>query len=105
MASALRLRHREAVTNEYATQVVSGFHNSKYLKAAQELLDEAVNVKKALKQFQPEGDKIEEHREKNLQESSMNPDLPPSERQELQNKLSKLLSILDEVITYSLLSS
>ncbi|XP_018492363.1 BEL1-like homeodomain protein 7 [Raphanus sativus] len=83
--------------NEYATQVVSGFHNSKYLKAAQELLDEAVNVKKALKQFQPEGDKIEEHREKNLQESSMNPDLPPSERQELQNKLSKLLSILDEV--------
>ncbi|CAH8352948.1 unnamed protein product, partial [Eruca vesicaria subsp. sativa] len=29
--------------DEYATQVVSGFHNSKYLKAAQELLDEAVN--------------------------------------------------------------
>ncbi|KAF8112733.1 hypothetical protein N665_0062s0077 [Sinapis alba] len=84
--------------DEYAAQVVSGFHNSKYLKAAQELLDEAVNVKKALKQFQQEGDKTqEEHKEKNLQESSRNPDLPQSERQELQNKLSKLLSILDEV--------
>ncbi|KAF2582969.1 hypothetical protein F2Q68_00003663 [Brassica cretica] len=65
--------------------------------AAQELLDEAVNVKKALKQFQPEGDKTEEDKEKNLQESITNPDLPQAERQELQNKLSKLLSILDEV--------
>ncbi|CAA7035611.1 unnamed protein product [Microthlaspi erraticum] len=89
--------------NEYATQVVSGFtrtiHNSKYLKAAQELLDEAVNVKKALKQFQPEGDKVDEEKEKNLQEMSTNPpaDIPQGERQDLQNKLSKLLSILDEV--------
>ncbi|CAH2051627.1 unnamed protein product, partial [Thlaspi arvense] len=87
--------------NEYATQVVSGFtrtiHDSKYLKAAQQLLDEAVNVKKALKQFQPEGDKIDEEKEKNLQESSKNPDIPQGERQELQSKLSKLLSILDEV--------
>lgn len=95
--------------NEYATQVVSGFtrtiHNSKYLKAAQQLLDEAVNVKKALKQFQPEGDKIDEEKEKNLQESSTNlppADIPQAERQELQSKLSKLLSILDEVIRLKL---
>ncbi|KAG7579344.1 Homeobox KN domain [Arabidopsis thaliana x Arabidopsis arenosa] len=85
--------------NEYATQVVSGFtrtiHNSKYLKAAQELLDEAVNVKKALKQFQPEGDKIDEVKEKNLQTNIA--EIPQAERQELQSKLSKLLSILDEV--------
>ncbi|VVA99299.1 unnamed protein product [Arabis nemorensis] len=90
--------------NEYATQVVSGFtrtiHNSKYLKAAQQLLDEAVNIKKALKHFQPEGDKIDEEKEKNLQELSTNlppADIPQAERQELQSKLSKLLSILDEV--------
>ncbi|KAG7583995.1 Homeobox domain [Arabidopsis suecica] len=85
--------------NEYATQVVSGFtrtiHNSKYLKAAQELLDEAVNVKKALKQFQPQGDKIDEVKEKNLQTNIA--EIPQAERQELQSKLSKLLSILDEV--------
>ncbi|CAF1706313.1 hypothetical protein Bca4012_005080 [Brassica carinata] len=85
------------ISSQIETQVVSGFHNSKYLEAAQELLDEAVNVKKALKQFQPEGDKTEEDKEKNLQESITNPDLPQAERQELQNKLSKLLSILDEV--------
>lgn len=91
--------------NEYATQVVSGFtrtiHNSKYLTAAQELLDEAVNVKKALKQFQPEGDKIDEEKEKNRQELSTNPpaEIRQAERQDLQNKLSKLLSILDEVIS------
>ncbi|EOA30422.1 hypothetical protein CARUB_v10013548mg [Capsella rubella] len=87
--------------NEYAnaTHVVSGFtrtiHNSKYLKAAQELLDEAVNVKKALKQFQPEGDKIGEEKEKFLQTNVA--EIPQAERQELQSKLSKLLSILDEV--------
>ncbi|CAN8271376.1 unnamed protein product [Cochlearia groenlandica] len=82
------------------TQVMSGFtrtiHNSKYLKAAQQLLDEAVNVKKALKQFHPQGDKIDEEKKK-LQEPNTNPDIPQAERQELQNKLSKLLSILDEV--------
>ncbi|KAL1192298.1 BEL1-like homeodomain protein 7 [Cardamine amara subsp. amara] len=85
--------------NEYATQVVSGItrtiHNSKYLKAAQQLLDEAVNVKKALKQFQPEGDKIDEEKGKNLQMNTA--EIPLAERQELQSKLSKLLSILDEV--------
>ncbi|XP_010467364.1 PREDICTED: BEL1-like homeodomain protein 7 [Camelina sativa] len=85
--------------NEYATQVASGFtrtiHNSKYLKAAQQLLDEAVNVKKALKQFQPEGDKISEEKEKILQTNIA--EIPQAERQELQSKLSKLLSILDEV--------
>ncbi|CAH2071630.1 unnamed protein product [Thlaspi arvense] len=87
--------------DEYATQVVSGFtrtiHDSNYLKAGQQLLDEAVNVKKALKQFQPEGDKIDQKKEKNLQESSKNPDIPQGERQELQSKLSKLLSILENI--------
>ncbi|CAN7015893.1 unnamed protein product [Brassica rapa subsp. trilocularis] len=98
--------------NEYATQsipvgnpnmdVVRTIPNSKYLKAAQELLDEAVNVKKSLKQFQPEGDKNKENpqeTDKNPQDSNMNPpaEISQSERQELHNKLTKLLSMLDEV--------
>lgn len=99
--------------NEYATQsfpvgnpnmdVVRTIPNSKYLKAAQELLDEAVNVKKSLNQFQPEGDKNKENPQEpdqNPQDSNMNPpaEISQSERQELHNKLTKLLSMLDEVM-------
>lgn len=100
--------------NEYATQsfpggnqnldVVRTIPNSKYLKAAQQLLDEAVNVRKALKQFQAEGDKNNENpqeQDQNTQDSSKNPpaEISQSERQELQSKLTKLLSMLDEVMT------
>uniref|UniRef100_A0A1J3IM80 BEL1-like homeodomain protein 6 n=1 Tax=Noccaea caerulescens TaxID=107243 RepID=A0A1J3IM80_NOCCA len=98
--------------NEYATQNFSGGNqnmdvgrsipNSKYLKAAQQLLDEAVNVKKSLKQNQAEGDKNNENPQEpdqNPQDSSTNPqaEISPSERQEMQSKLTKLLSMLDEV--------
>ncbi|KAJ4866613.1 BEL1-like homeodomain protein 6 [Raphanus sativus] len=94
--------------NEYATQsfpnvdVVRTIPNSKYLKAAQQLLDEAVNVKKSLKQFQPEGDKNKENPQEpdqNPQDSSTNPpaEISQSEKQEMHNKLTKLLSMLDEV--------
>ncbi|KAL4302432.1 hypothetical protein GQ457_10G021650 [Hibiscus cannabinus] len=84
--------------------------NSKYLKAAQQLLDEVVNVRKALKQ--PDGGNnrnSQENRMKsseedenvpaNQQESSMKSpkELSHAERQELQSKLTKLLSMLDEV--------
>ncbi|XVE67014.1 hypothetical protein DITRI_Ditri08aG0126300 [Diplodiscus trichospermus] len=88
--------------------------NSKYLKAAQQLLDEVVNVQKALKE--PDGEKnlsTQENRMKsskeddggsknvpsNQQESSNNSpkELSHAERQELQSKLNKLLSMLDEV--------
>lgn len=100
--------------NEYATQsfpdgnqnldVVRTIPNSKYLKAAQQLLDEAVNVRKALKQFQAEGDKNNENPQEpnqNTQDSSTNPpaEISQSERQEMQSKLTKLLSMLDEVMT------
>ncbi|XP_010437584.1 PREDICTED: BEL1-like homeodomain protein 6 [Camelina sativa] len=76
--------------------------NSMYLKAAQQLLDEAVNVRKALKQFQAEGDKNNEkpqETDQNTQDSSTNPpaEISQSERQEMQSKLTKLLSMLDEV--------
>ncbi|XVE48998.1 hypothetical protein DITRI_Ditri01bG0046400 [Diplodiscus trichospermus] len=88
--------------------------NSKYLKAVQQLLDEVVNVRKALKQ--PDGEKNQSTRDNqmksskeddggsknvpsNQQESSNNSpnELSHAEKQELQSKLTKLLSMLDEV--------
>ncbi|XP_061977549.1 BEL1-like homeodomain protein 6 [Populus nigra] len=87
--------------------------NSKYLKAAQQLLDEVVNVRKAIKQPDKEknqttsehglnsakdGDSGSKNGASNLQESTNSPsELSHAERQELQNKLTKLLSMLDEV--------
>ncbi|KAG6762879.1 hypothetical protein POTOM_033406 [Populus tomentosa] len=87
-------------------------HN-KYLKAAQQLLDEVVNVQKALKQHDreknqttsehglnsaKEGDSGSKNGASNPQESTNSPsELSHAERQELQNKLTKLLSMLDEV--------
>lgn len=83
--------------------------NSKYLKAAQQLLDEVVNVRKGLKR--PTGE-IRDQQMKSSKESqegsknvSSNPqesdkkssELSCSERQELQSKLTKLMSMLDEV--------
>ncbi|ESW08624.1 hypothetical protein PHAVU_009G060400 [Phaseolus vulgaris] len=81
--------------------------NSQYLRAAQELLDEIVSVRKALKQ--PGMEKQENHRdigldgsknsyEKSTQMSSApNGELSSAERQNLLDKKTKLLSMLDEV--------
>lgn len=90
--------------------------NSKYLKAAQQLLDEVVNVRKALKQNDNEklmkdskegedGSKNESTLpsgsvvSSNPQESAITSpcELSHAEKQDLQNKLTKLLSMLDEV--------
>uniref|UniRef100_A0A6N2L6Q0 Homeobox domain-containing protein n=1 Tax=Salix viminalis TaxID=40686 RepID=A0A6N2L6Q0_SALVM len=87
--------------------------NPKYLKAAQQLLDEVVNVRKAIKQPDKEknqtmseyglnsakvGDSRSKNGAPNPQESTDSPsELSHAERQELQNKLTKLLSMLDEV--------
>ncbi|GKV21103.1 hypothetical protein SLEP1_g31118 [Rubroshorea leprosula] len=99
----------------YGTSSVSRtIPNSRYLKAAQQLLDEVVNVRKALKL--PDGEKNQSTHEQpmksikegdggsknvpsNPQESSNNSqvELSHAERQELQGKLTKLLSMLDEV--------
>ncbi|KAH8510676.1 hypothetical protein H0E87_008276 [Populus deltoides] len=91
--------------------------NSKYLKAAQQLLDEVVNVRKAIKQPDKEkkqttsehglnsakdGDSGSKNGASNVQESTNSPsELSHAERQELQNKLTKLLSMLDEILTLS----
>ncbi|CAA7019880.1 unnamed protein product [Microthlaspi erraticum] len=94
--------------NEYATQSFQGGNqnmdvartipNSKYLKAAQQLLDEAVNVRKALRE-KKNNENPQEVPDQNPQDSSTNPqaEISPSERQEMQSKLTKLLSMLDEV--------
>lgn len=90
--------------------------NSKYLKALQQLLDEVVNVRKALKQHDSEnrtkGSKEGDDGSKNestlpsgsavssnpQESASTSPcELSHAEKQDLQNKLTKLLSMLDEV--------
>ncbi|GKV24150.1 hypothetical protein SLEP1_g33797 [Rubroshorea leprosula] len=89
--------------------------NSKYLKAAQQLLDEVVNVRKALKlpdrekdqspheeqKSSKEGDGASKSVPSNTQESNnaknSKGELSHAERQELQGKLTKLLSMMDEV--------
>lgn len=97
--------------------------NSKYLKAAQQLLDDVVNVQKALKEHDSEKNQsTHEHHMKSSREDdygsktksalkpgiggSSNPqdsanssqwELSHAEKQDLQNKLTKLLSMLDEV--------
>nr|BAJ96483.1 predicted protein [Hordeum vulgare subsp. vulgare] len=87
--------------------------NSKYLKAAQELLDEIVSVWKSIKQ-NAQKDKVEagkmdgkdadevlksEGVSSNPQESAANAEaeISAAEKQELQNKMAKLLAMLDEV--------
>ncbi|KAL1802552.1 hypothetical protein ACET3Z_031199 [Daucus carota] len=86
--------------------------NSKYLKAAQQLLDEVVNVHKALKQHERKKDRVGDCFEADRasidgtsaspaagQDSTSNGpnELSASEKHELQNKMAKLLSMLDEV--------
>ncbi|PHT51241.1 BEL1-like homeodomain protein 7 [Capsicum baccatum] len=97
--------------------VVSGaaaaIYNSKYLKAAQDLLDEVVNVQEALK----ESDKLrnfnllgqDRSEEADLKSSSSatgtsgdhnnstKAEISPSERHDLESKMTKLFSMLDEV--------
>lgn len=87
--------------------------NSKYLKAAQELLDEIVSVWKNIKQ-NAQKDKVEPEKvdgkeadgvlksegiSSNPLESTANAEaeISAAEKQELQNKMAKLLAMLDEV--------
>ncbi|XP_059279056.1 BEL1-like homeodomain protein 3 [Lycium ferocissimum] len=91
----------------------AAIYNSKYLKAAQDLLDEVVNVHEALKQsdklrnFNLLGqDRSEEADLKSScsatgvsgdQNNSTKAELSPTERQDLESKMTKLFSMLDEV--------
>jgi hypothetical protein len=82
--------------------------NSKYLKAARELLDEVVNVRDAIKgkgdknrskkDSAGEGKDAEKSEEKaDEHEGNSSAELTPSERQDLQNKVSALMALLDQV--------
>ncbi|KAL4581306.1 hypothetical protein LXL04_017517 [Taraxacum kok-saghyz] len=81
--------------------VSRGITDSKYLKSAQQLLDEIVNVGKALKQKSKEST----DNSKGIDDESINiisPNQEPNElsvheKQDLQNKTTKLISMLDEV--------
>ncbi|XP_043709210.1 BEL1-like homeodomain protein 6 [Telopea speciosissima] len=104
------------------TGLASTIPSSKYLKAAQQLLEEVVNVRKALKQSEfdkhqtfhgfglkgPKETEVESNDASQLpstsgisskpQESGTNSvEHSPAERQDMQNKVTKLLSMLDEV--------
>nr|KYP43679.1 BEL1-like homeodomain protein 7 [Cajanus cajan] len=71
--------------------------NSQYLKAAQELLDEIVNVRKALKQNGLEKQQSFRDNGPNGSAANSSSELSPAERQNLLDKKTKLLSMLDEV--------
>ncbi|GMN55733.1 hypothetical protein TIFTF001_024855 [Ficus carica] len=97
------------------SSVARAVPSSKYLKVAQQLLDEVVNVRKALKQHESEkAQSVQEQQMKSPKEgedgsknestpgggesaSNSQPELSHAEKQDLQNKLTKLLSMLDEV--------
>ncbi|GJN08988.1 hypothetical protein PR202_ga26952 [Eleusine coracana subsp. coracana] len=97
--------HQSAASRNAQSNIY--IQNSRYLKAARELLDEVVNVKDAIKR---KGDKNnqgnkdsgeckdgEKNEEKTEHEGNSAPELTASERQDLQNKVSALMALLDQV--------
>uniref|UniRef100_A0A7N0UNV7 Homeobox domain-containing protein n=1 Tax=Kalanchoe fedtschenkoi TaxID=63787 RepID=A0A7N0UNV7_KALFE len=110
----LSMGHKQ---NQYDPNMYNSFHtkticDSRFLKAAQQLLDEVVSVQDALKKpemdknrtpHQTVGDSSKEGGQKSSEnattgqnEASSN-ELSLTVRQELQNKKSKLMSMLEEV--------
>lgn len=88
-------------TYQIPSGVVPRIYNSRFLKPSQELLDEVVNIHEAMRQ-------LKMNRSNNLHRSNENNsriesttsssgELPASEKHDLQNKLTKLFSLLDEV--------
>lgn len=81
--------------------VVPRIYNSRYLKPSQELLEEVVNIHEALRQLKmnkhTNPHKFDENNSKIELTTSSSGELSSSEKTELQNKLAKLFSLLDEV--------
>lgn len=87
--------------------IASTILKSRYLKAAQQLLDEVVNVQDAMKKHEAgrernsnkgdEESKGASEANESAAGSGSSHELSPTERQDLQNKLDKLHSLLDEV--------
>ncbi|PON74588.1 Knotted like homeodomain transcription factor [Parasponia andersonii] len=124
MASGfLGMNNNSIKTESFGNQVMQGdqryeyessgfdnnFFNSKYLKAAQGLLDEVVNVRKALNKHQnkfqgmgSDGLKdsdLKSNGPSDPSESTANSscELSPAKQQDLQNKKTKLMTMLDEI--------
>ncbi|PKA64039.1 BEL1-like homeodomain protein 7 [Apostasia shenzhenica] len=107
----LPIKHAHMNSPQYGVAYFSSSTmNSKYLKAVQELLDEVVNVRKALKQKMEksqnlanasgitdgkDGDRGSKSNEVAL--NSQDKELSASEKLELQNKLAKLMEMMDEL--------
>ncbi|CAM0948577.1 unnamed protein product [Alopecurus aequalis] len=107
------LRVNDIRMKSMQSEASRAIRHSRYLKAAQEVLDEVVNVWKNIKQKaqkeQAEPGKAEgketdggpksEGVPSNPQESGANapPELSTAEKQELQSKMAKLMAMLDEV--------
>ncbi|GAA0141670.1 homeodomain transcription factor [Lithospermum erythrorhizon] len=80
-------------------------YNSKYLEAAQDLLDELVNVRKGLnrssegKKYNSLGDQdiTKESDQKPNSHSNPAPEISSSERHDIRNKMMQLLSMFEEV--------
>ncbi|EAY84030.1 hypothetical protein OsI_39262 [Oryza sativa Indica Group] len=107
------LRGEDMRMKNLQSEASRAIRNSRYLKAAQELLDEVVSVWKSIKQ-KAQKEKVESGKadgketdggpksegvSSNPQESGANaaPELSTAEKQELQNKMAKLMAMLDEV--------
>nr|GEX52149.1 BEL1-like homeodomain protein 7 [Tanacetum cinerariifolium] len=89
----------DSENNQHGTGNVISY--SMYLKVAQQLLQEVVNVKKAMKPKYPKHEYINDSQEgesENQQDSSV---LTASTKQELQNKMTKLSSMLKEIVASS----
>ncbi|XVE94644.1 hypothetical protein REPUB_Repub02eG0026600 [Reevesia pubescens] len=102
---SISLKQMHSDIYQFDSSFASTILNSKYLKVAQELLDEVINVRKALKQpdldktvaSQPKSSNVMSSEPSESVNNSSSSEISPAERQDLQNKKTKLLSMLDEV--------
>lgn len=91
------------------TGIVPRIYNSRYLKPAQELLEEVANIQEAMRQLKMnKGNNLNKsdgsYSRVELQESATSSSadqLSASEKNELQNKITKLFSLLDEVQSFT----
>ncbi|KAL4559410.1 hypothetical protein LXL04_031548 [Taraxacum kok-saghyz] len=107
------LSFERAVNNQIPSGIVARIYNSKFLKPSQELLEEVANLHEAMKQLKMNKrnnvqkigvERCDENSSKFDFQSvpiesatSSSCELSVSEKQDLQNKIVKLFSLLDEV--------
>lgn len=95
-------RHSQYDPNTYNSYHTKTISDSKFLKAAQQLLDEVVSVQDALRKSDiHKTDKKPTDKSSDsanlVQSDASSSDISPAARQELLNKKSKLMSMLEEV--------